>query len=190
MFALVMFFLSVSFPSPGDLHSPGIKLMSPVCPALAGRFFTTGTTWEALVCVIRTICPSLDGPPTYQLGFFDCSTVWQYVAATYCHICLNGLPHILARQTFYSLSYIHLDPGNLFQLFFWYLRGGKNSDFAYCYKGFFCLSSSQRQENYLNPWHPWIFLWVPCFISRKQCSFYLAFKSKTFTNRKVRFTRT
>lgn len=75
--------------------------------------------------------------PTYQLGFFDCSTVWQYVAATYCHICLNGLPHILARQTFYSLSYIHLDPGNLFQLSFWYLRGEKNSDFAYCYKGFF-----------------------------------------------------
>ena len=29
------------FPSPGDLPSPGIKLTSPVSPALAGRFFTT-----------------------------------------------------------------------------------------------------------------------------------------------------
>ena len=29
------------FSSPGDLPSPGIKLTSPVSPALAGRFFTT-----------------------------------------------------------------------------------------------------------------------------------------------------
>ena len=32
------------FPSPGDLPDPGIKLTSPVSPALVGRFFTT---WEA-----------------------------------------------------------------------------------------------------------------------------------------------
>ena len=29
------------FPSPGDLPNPGIKTMSPVAPAQAGRFFTT-----------------------------------------------------------------------------------------------------------------------------------------------------
>ena len=28
------------FPSPGDLHEPGIKATSPKSPALAGRFFT------------------------------------------------------------------------------------------------------------------------------------------------------
>ena len=28
----------------GDLPNPEIE---PVCPALAGRFFTTGATWEA-----------------------------------------------------------------------------------------------------------------------------------------------
>ena len=33
------------FPSPGDLPNPRIKLAS---PALAGRFFTTSATWEAL----------------------------------------------------------------------------------------------------------------------------------------------
>ena len=33
-------------PSPGDLPSPGIEPMS---PALAGGFFTTGTTWEGLL---------------------------------------------------------------------------------------------------------------------------------------------
>ena len=32
------------FPTPGDLPDPKIKLVS---PALAGRFFTTSTTWEA-----------------------------------------------------------------------------------------------------------------------------------------------
>ena len=29
------------FPPPGDLPNPGIEPMSPVSPALAGRFFTT-----------------------------------------------------------------------------------------------------------------------------------------------------
>ena len=35
-------------PSPGDLSDPGIEPMSLMPPALAGRLFTTGTTWEAL----------------------------------------------------------------------------------------------------------------------------------------------
>ena len=33
--------------SPGDLPDPGIELMSLMSPALAGRFFTTSTMWEA-----------------------------------------------------------------------------------------------------------------------------------------------
>ena len=32
---------------PGDLFNPGTEPTSPVSPALAGVFFTTGTTWEA-----------------------------------------------------------------------------------------------------------------------------------------------
>ena len=35
-------------PSPGDLSDPGIEPMSLMPPALAGEFFTIGTTWEAL----------------------------------------------------------------------------------------------------------------------------------------------
>ena len=35
------------FPSPGDLSNPGIEPTSFMYPALAGRFFTTSTTWEA-----------------------------------------------------------------------------------------------------------------------------------------------
>ena len=35
------------FPSSGDLPDLGIEPASLVSPALAGRFFTTSTTWEA-----------------------------------------------------------------------------------------------------------------------------------------------
>ena len=35
-------------PPPGDLPSPGIKPTSLMPPALAGGFFTTSNTWEAL----------------------------------------------------------------------------------------------------------------------------------------------
>ena len=33
-------------PPPGDLPDPGIEPVSQMSPALAGRFFTTITTWE------------------------------------------------------------------------------------------------------------------------------------------------
>ena len=35
------------FPPPGDLPNPGIKPASLSSPILAGRFFTTSTTWES-----------------------------------------------------------------------------------------------------------------------------------------------
>ena len=38
-------------PSSRDLPNPGIKPMSLTSPALAGRFFTTSATWEALQSV-------------------------------------------------------------------------------------------------------------------------------------------
>ena len=34
-------------PPPGDLSDPGIEPASLTSPALAGRFFTASTTWEA-----------------------------------------------------------------------------------------------------------------------------------------------
>ena len=40
-------------PPPGDLPKPRIELVSLTSPALAGVFFTTGATWEALyTCLI------------------------------------------------------------------------------------------------------------------------------------------
>ena len=37
----------LSHPPPGDLPNLEIEPTSLVSPALAGRFFTTGVTWEA-----------------------------------------------------------------------------------------------------------------------------------------------
>ena len=38
----------LAFASSGHLPNAGIEPESPVSPALAGGFFTTGVTWEAL----------------------------------------------------------------------------------------------------------------------------------------------
>ena len=42
----------VQCPPPGDLPNPGIKPASLMFPALAGEFFMTRATWEALNCII------------------------------------------------------------------------------------------------------------------------------------------
>ena len=46
-------------PPPGDHPCPGIKPVSPASPALAGRFFTTSTTWRAQTRRDRTMIPSV-----------------------------------------------------------------------------------------------------------------------------------
>ena len=58
-------------PSPGDLPDSGTEPMCLVSPALAGSFFITSTTWEALIlamcCVLfAQLCPTLCSP-------MDCS---------------------------------------------------------------------------------------------------------------------
>ena len=54
-------------PPPGDLQDPGIEAKSLTSPALAGEFFATSITWEALV-------PSLEGK-TYVIlsNYFECT---------------------------------------------------------------------------------------------------------------------
>ena len=44
-------------PPPGDLPNPGIKPRSLTTPALAGRFFTTSTTWKAMTQWLRLCLP-------------------------------------------------------------------------------------------------------------------------------------
>ena len=50
------FWNRLPFPPPEDLPNPGIKPMSLVFPALAGRFFMTSTTWEAPYGTIDVSC--------------------------------------------------------------------------------------------------------------------------------------
>ena len=45
----------LSFPPPGDLPHPGIKHVSLMSPALAGRFLTSSTIWEALTHLVETM---------------------------------------------------------------------------------------------------------------------------------------
>ena len=58
---------------PGDLPDPGIKLTSLMYPALAGGFFTTSSTWEALH--LDFTLPRASKPSNYihavSLGFPD-----------------------------------------------------------------------------------------------------------------------
>ena len=48
---------SLPFPTPGDLPDPGIEPQSLASLALADRFFTTSTTWEAckIFCLLSRI---------------------------------------------------------------------------------------------------------------------------------------
>ena len=49
-FSKQKYWSGVPFPSPRDLPDPGIKPVSLMSPALAGVFFTTSATREALTC--------------------------------------------------------------------------------------------------------------------------------------------
>ena len=64
------------FPPPGDLPNPEIKSTSLKSPVLAGEFFTTRATWEALLMFTfaaaaaakslqscPTLCDPIDGSP-------------------------------------------------------------------------------------------------------------------------------
>ena len=64
----------IAMPSPENLPDPGIEPTSLMSPALAGGFFTTGTTWEAhktrggvskpeSKCFIRLCGPSVTSQP-------------------------------------------------------------------------------------------------------------------------------
>ena len=48
-------------PSPGDLPNPRMEPISLMSPALAGGFFTTSATWDALYLLCHSSCtPSLN----------------------------------------------------------------------------------------------------------------------------------
>ena len=52
-FSRQAYWSGLPFPTPGDLSGPEIKPTSLASPALASKFFTTSTTWEAQDSVLK-----------------------------------------------------------------------------------------------------------------------------------------
>ena len=82
-------------PSPGDLPNPEIEHLSLMSPALAGGFFSTSATWEALnhsllllLLLIRfsrvRLCDPMDySPPGFSVhGIFQ-ARILQWVAISF-----------------------------------------------------------------------------------------------------------
>ena len=65
------------FPTPGDLPDPETEPTSLMSPPLAGRFFTTSTTWEALIwgrmdsciCMVESLCCLPETITTLLIGY-------------------------------------------------------------------------------------------------------------------------
>ena len=76
----------LSFLPPRDLPDPGIKLMSLMSPALAGRFFTTSATWETplhlglLVVYVILLLHSWEFPDSRHIIPVSCpeSLLWTH----------------------------------------------------------------------------------------------------------------
>ena len=84
----------VPFPTQQDFSDPGIEPLSLVSPALAGRFFTTGATWEA--------------PPYYSSLTFISSDTSNYISSSFI------FPPLLSSLKFYIkvlIKYINSNQG-------------------------------------------------------------------------------
>ena len=65
----------VPFPTPGHLPDPGIETASLASPALAGRFFTTSTTWETLWSPAYQYIYLLSSTSVSSVLLFSCSVI-------------------------------------------------------------------------------------------------------------------
>ena len=74
-------------PPSGDLPNSGTELMSPEYPALAGGFFTTSGSWEALPLNVNNV-KKFPGRWTFHLTFIH--------PATFVFFCIISCPIILA----------------------------------------------------------------------------------------------
>ena len=72
-FSTQKYWSGLSFPSPGDLLEPGIKLMSLASPAFAGRFFTTeppGKPLSLCCCSVSKSCLTHYDPMNCSMPVF------------------------------------------------------------------------------------------------------------------------
>ena len=66
------------YPPPGDLPDPGIKPESLKSPVLAGRFFTTTTTWEAQTLATRVIVTVAVPSSMVESEVKITALIWQF----------------------------------------------------------------------------------------------------------------
>ena len=121
-------------PPRGDLPHPGIKPAPLASPALAGGFFTTSTTWEALhAYVCESESPSVVSDSLRLCGLYipwnspgqntrvGSLSLFQGIFPTqglnpgllHCrrilyHLSLKGSPHMYTHTHTHTLTYIHI----------------------------------------------------------------------------------
>ena len=98
----------VAMPPSRDLPDPGIEPESLMCPALAGKFFTTSTTWEApyeLSGFFFHTWPTLALSPIWECTFFwDGFQPWGLRGALASHIMGCCPPPFDLKESFCSLA--------------------------------------------------------------------------------------
>ena len=89
-------------PPPGDLPDPGIEPESPMSPALAGGFFTTGATWEAQI-----------SDSTWHLSFSFWLTLFSMIISNSIHVAANGIIWWFLSE-WYSIVCMYIRTYNIF----------------------------------------------------------------------------
>ena len=72
------------FPSLGDLPDPGIEPVCLMSPALAGKFFTTSVTWEAVLMLKDRIVG----------GKLCICEHWEDVTLNFLHLIIKYFTHV------------------------------------------------------------------------------------------------
>ena len=93
-------------PSPGDLSYPGIECMSLASPELAGKFFTTSATWEALDYKLEDTKAYPGITPDAEISWSKGTEIIQSLFSYHCGIMLEinikkhlKVTHIFSRAT-------------------------------------------------------------------------------------------
>ena len=90
-------------PPPEDLPDPGIKPASLLSPALAGRLFTTGATWEALYRHVLYSSTSLPQLLSMFIRPVACGPILQILQTLPCAV----IPFLLPKSVSLSLLLVH-----------------------------------------------------------------------------------
>ena len=129
---------------PGDLPHPGIEPMSLMSPALAGRFFTTSTTWGAPDQITTSLIMSsflqiIWSKENFKLEFYYLALLRAEIFECGSNAALSQRPYV---SVYNSLPLLH----SIFSLlFFWSLA---DVIFFKCYTFFFqCICPSLESKS-------------------------------------------